>query len=140
MRLGLNQEVSALSLPRYTSPDLWKPKDIADGAEDNKKKWGGDSPETSRAPPTGPRNQQQSNKSTPKTPKTPQTPDEMNGDTTRGGPGRSKAGMKEGTLRYMLDVERAEGEQKVVDTFFQDEFEEHEVEEEVRVDNNNRRR
>ena len=47
--------------------------------------------------------------------------------------------MKEGTLRYMLDVERAEGEQKVVDTFFRDEFEEHEVEEEVRVDNNRRR-
>ena len=46
--------------------------------------------------------------------------------------------MKEGTLRYMLDVERAEGEQTVVDTFFRDDFEDIEVEEEIRVDNRRR--
>ncbi|MCJ1328388.1 RNA polymerase II C-terminal domain kinase beta subunit [Thelotrema lepadinum] len=137
VRLGLNQESNALSFPRYCSPDLWAPNNNGDDPDDSKKKWGSDSPELPRAPPTGPK-AQQSNKSTPKTPKTPQTPDEMNGDATRGGPGRAKAGMKEGTLRYMLDVERAEGEQTVVDTFFRDDFEDIEVEEEIRVDNRRR--
>ena len=77
---------------------------------------------------------QGSNKSTPKTPKTPQTPEDgMNGDA-KGGQGKTKAGMKDGTLRYMLDVSRAEQEQRVVDTFFVDVFEEVEVQEEVRGD------
>ena len=34
----------------------------------------------------------------------------------------------------MLDASRAEEEQQLVDTFFKDEYEEHEVEEEVRND------
>jgi hypothetical protein len=61
------------------------------------------------------------------------SPEEVN-DEMRGGPGRSKAGMKEGTLRYMLDVGRARNEQTIVDTYFKDEMEEYEVEEEVRND------
>ena len=119
VRLGLNQEASRKSLPRYTNPD----EDEFERDEENSSKRGSDS----LRPRIG------SNKSTPKTPKTPQTPDEANGDA-RGGPGRSRAGMKEGTLRYMLNVGRAETEQKIVDTFFVDEMEEYEVEEEVRVD------
>ena len=119
VRLGLNQEASRKSLPRYTNPD----EDEFERDEENSSKKGSDS----LRPRIG------SNKSTPKTPKTPQTPDEPNGDA-RGGPGRSRAGMKEGTLRYMLNVGRAETEQKIVDTFIIDEIEELEIEEEVRVD------
>ena len=42
--------------------------------------------------------------------------------------------MEKGTLRYMLDVNRAEKEQRIVDTFFVDEMEEYEGEEEVRFE------
>ena len=136
VRLGLNQEASSASLPRYTHPDMDKEdeQDEQENSEQHKRNG-------SSLPHRQHHHQQQrphSNKSTPKTPKTPQTPDEMNGDAARGGPGRSKAGMKEGTLRYMLDVERAENEQRIVDSFFVDEIEEYEVEEEVRVDQRRR--
>lgn len=44
---------------------------------------------------------------------------------------RAQTAMKEGTLRYMVDVHRAAYEQDIVYGFFNDKTEEYEVEEEV---------
>lgn len=45
-----------------------------------------------------------------------------------------KAGVKEGTVRFMLDPERARDEQNAVSQFFKVEEEEYEVEVEVEVE------
>lgn len=44
---------------------------------------------------------------------------------------REQTSMKEGTLRYMVDIERAKHEKEVVYDYFHDKTEEYEVEEEV---------
>lgn len=44
---------------------------------------------------------------------------------------RAQTAMKEGTLRYMVDVNRARYEKEVVYDYFNDRTEEYEVEEEV---------
>ena len=62
-------------------------------------------------------------------------------DHERNGPGRLRAGFREGTVRFMLDGERAIEERKVVDSFFKVEEEEYEIEVEVaRGERNERRR
>lgn len=122
VRLALNSESSAKGLQRYTH----RPRQSSETNGEKSAAANGDKSKPSA--PTRPRHSRDG-RPNPKS----QSPQETNGED-RGGPGRGRAGMKEGTLRYMLDAGRAEEEQKLVDTFFRDEYEEHEVEEEVRHD------
>ena len=105
IRIALNQEASAHKYPRYTMTDK------ANQARSN-----GGSKATNGAK---------------KGPQTPTSPyDHLSGDLTSpiAGNGVSKPGLKEGTVRFMLDPQRAKDEKEAVKEFFKVEEEEYEIE------------
>ena len=109
IRIALNQEASAHHYPRYTMTR----KDAAIRARSN-----GEITKTSNG--------------TKKGPQTPTSPGDNHSGDLATSPlsvnGISKPGLKDGTVRFMLDPKRARDEKEAVGEFFRVEEEEFEVE------------
>lgn len=124
IRITLNQEASANQYPRYTEGPR---KQVTNGTKATngtmKTKGGRESRSLS-----SPMDDQI------KDLRDPSNLGVVNGLTNHG-----KHGVKDGTVRFMLDPERARGEKKAVAEFFKVEEEEYEVEVEVERDRERRR-
>lgn len=118
VRIALNQEASTNNYPRHTQSP--KKMTLANGSKTptNGTKTPKDSKDL-RSPRDDPRDARSPPLLAPATP---------SGSTPR------KAGVKEGTVRFMLDPERARDEQDAVSQYFKVEEEEYEVEVEVEKD------
>ncbi|MCJ1249709.1 RNA polymerase II C-terminal domain kinase beta subunit [Trapelia coarctata] len=111
IRITLNQEASANKYPRHTK--FAKKKTLTNGVKTTN---GTKDIKSSTRSPISPRDPFASeNKSTPASP------------VTAGGT-KTRAGLKEGTVRFMLDPERARDEKKLVEEYFKVDVEEYEVE------------
>ncbi|KAL8640984.1 MAG: hypothetical protein Q9228_002157 [Teloschistes exilis] len=117
MRIALNQEASAEDAPRYTQSN--RKNGLTNGTTSN----GVKEPKNSSSP---------REITTPKDIKSPQP---LGLTSVTGTPVQGKPGLKEGTVRFMLDPERARDEKHTVADFFKMEEEEYEVE----VENDRRR-
>ena len=106
IRIALNQEASAKKYPRYTMTD----KEV--DAKHN-----GSTKATNGAKPKGPQ--------TPTSPHDNRWKEHTSPTSTNGA---SKPGLKDGTVRFMLDPKRAKDEKKTVREFFEVEEEEYEIE------------
>ena len=111
IRIALNQEASANDYPRYTN-SIAK-RTITNGTKAS----------------NGTRDVKLS-----KSPVSPRDNSSLNGKPSPGmGPGtpggrKTRAGLMDGTVRFMLDPERARDEKKIVTEYFKVEEEEYEVE------------
>ncbi|KAI4197160.1 MAG: hypothetical protein LQ350_006104 [Teloschistes chrysophthalmus] len=114
MRIALNQEASAEDAPRFIQSN--RKNGLTNGTNSNGVK------ETS-----SPREIT--------TPKDVKSPQPLGLTSVTGTPVQGKPGLKEGTVRFMLDPERARDEKHTVADFFKMEEEEYEVE----VENDRRR-
>ncbi|KAL8966032.1 MAG: hypothetical protein Q9183_003555 [Haloplaca sp. 2 TL-2023] len=119
-RIALNQEASAESSPRYTESN--RKKALTNGTTSNGVKEKGTPKEL-----TSPRDVA--------SPKDIKSPQPMGLTSVTGTPVQGKPGLKEGTVRFMLDPERARDEKHIVADFFKMDEEEYEVE----VENDRRR-
>lgn len=117
MRIALNQEASAEDAPRFTQSN--RKNGLTNGTTSN----GVKEPKNSSSP---------REITTPKDVKSPQP---LGLTSVTGTPVQGKPGLKEGTVRFMLDPERARDEKHTVADFFKMEEEEYEVE----VENDRRR-
>ncbi|KAL9582713.1 MAG: hypothetical protein Q9212_003134 [Teloschistes hypoglaucus] len=117
MRITLNQEASAEDAPRFTHSN--RKNGLTNGTTSN----GVKEPKNSSSP---------REITTPKDVKSPQP---LGLTSVTGTPVQGKPGLKEGTVRFMLDPERARDEKHAVADFFKMEEEEYEVE----VENDRRR-
>lgn len=107
IRITLNQEASANSYPRFTRAPVLKDDELVNGAKTTNGTKGSKAKEAT--PATSPR-------------------DDIMQDTTSPTTSTSKPGLKEGTVRFMLDPQRAKAEQETVAEYFKVEEEEYEVE------------
>ncbi|KAI4252844.1 MAG: hypothetical protein LQ352_004044 [Teloschistes flavicans] len=110
MRIALNQEASAEDAPRFTQSN--RKSGLTNGVTSNGVK---DHKSTS-----SPREIT--------TPKDVKSPQPLGLTSVTGTPAQGKPGLKEGTVRFMLDPERARDEKHAVAEFFKTEEEEYEVE------------
>lgn len=124
IRITLNQEASANQYPRYTQGPR---KQVTNGNKatngTTKSKGGRESRSLSSSLDDQPKDQRD-----------PSNLGIVNGLTSHG-----KYGVKDGTVRFMLDPERARGEKRTVAEFFKVEEEEYEVEVEVERERERRR-
>lgn len=124
IRITLNQEASANQYPRYTQGPR---KQVINGTKTTngtgKSKGGRESRSLSSPLEDQPKDQRDSSNL-----------GGVNGLTSHG-----KHGVKDGTVRFMLDPERARGEKRTVADFFKVEEEEYEVEVEVKRERERRR-
>ena len=111
IRIALNQEASVNDYPRYTNSS--NKKTLTNGAKASN---GHKDPKLSTSPVS------------------PRDPSALDGKPSPStGPGtpvgrKSRAGLMDGTVRFMLDAERAREEKRIVDEYFKIEEEEYEVE------------
>ena len=112
IRITLNQEAASKEFPRYRINE----RRLKDGdSHSNKKLTNGNTKDKSRkaaTPISSPH-------------------DELNDAITPTSNGTFKPGLKEGTVRFMLDPQRAAEETKIVNEYFKVEWEEYEIEVEV---------
>ncbi|KAL2056337.1 hypothetical protein ABVK25_003360 [Lepraria finkii] len=107
IRIALNQEASANSYPRFTRATVPKVAELLNGFKATNGTTGSKAKEVT--PTTSPRN-------------------DLMQDITSPTTGASKPGLKEGTVRFMLDPQRAKAEKETVAEYFKVEKEEYEVE------------
>ncbi|KAL8765240.1 MAG: hypothetical protein Q9209_007633 [Squamulea sp. 1 TL-2023] len=113
IRIALNQEASAKKLPRFALSNREKAttKDvITNGVKEKKDSQGLTSPRSIASP------------------KDIKSPQPIGLTSVTGTPVQGKPGLKEGTVRFMLDPERARDEKHTVAEFFKMDEEEYEVE------------
>ncbi|KAL1967313.1 hypothetical protein VTN77DRAFT_3359 [Rasamsonia byssochlamydoides] len=117
IRIPLNQEADSKKLPRFT---FWKDKDtsteISNGSKQHQHSH-------KNLPPKGKDKDKEKDGDTTR-PANPLTPISANGEK----PSLNERG-RDGTVRFMLDPERAEAEKKVVAEYFREEVEEYVVDE-----------
>ena len=125
IRITLNQEASANQYPRFTQGPR---KQVTNGIKATngtiKSKGGRESRSLSSPLDEQPKDQR----------------DSSNLGITNGLTSHGKHGVKDGTVRFMLDPERARGEKRTVEEFFKVEEEEYEVEVEVERERERERR
>ncbi|KAL9025177.1 MAG: hypothetical protein Q9196_005958 [Gyalolechia fulgens] len=120
IRIALNQEASAEDLPRFTQSENKKAMSngtTSNGAKEKREPKGLTSPHDIVSP------------------KDIKSPQPMGLTSVTGTPVQGKPGLKDGTVRFMLDAERARDEKHTVAEFFKVDEEEYEVE----VENDRRR-
>ncbi|KAL8913206.1 MAG: hypothetical protein Q9172_007341 [Xanthocarpia lactea] len=120
VRIALNQEASAEKLPRFAQSNSERTKTngtTTNGVKDKKDQKGLISPRSIASP------------------KEIKSPQPIGLTSVTGTPVQGKPGLKEGTVRFMLDPERARDEKHTVAEFFKMDEEEYEVE----VENDRRR-
>ncbi|KAL8859295.1 MAG: hypothetical protein Q9178_004233 [Gyalolechia marmorata] len=120
IRIALNQEASAEKLPRFAQSNSERTKTngtTTNGVKDKKDQKGLISPRSITSP------------------KGIKSPQPIGLTSVTGTPVQGKPGLKEGTVRFMLDPERARDEKHTVAEFFKMDEEEYEVE----VENDRRR-
>ena len=116
IRITLNQEASANQYPRYTQGPRKQVTNGTKATNGTSKTKGAKEPRSISSPLDD----------QPKDLRVPSSTGNMNGLISHG-----KHGVKDGTVRFMLDPERARGEKQAVAEFFKVEEEEYEVEVEV---------
>lgn len=124
IRITLNQEASANQYPRYTEGPRKQVPNGTKATNGNMKSKGGRESRSLSSPLDD----------QPKDQRDPPNLGVMNGLTSHG-----KHGVKDGTVRFMLDPERARSEKRTVAEFFKVEEEEYEVEVEVERERERRR-
>ncbi|KAL8946911.1 MAG: hypothetical protein Q9222_006756 [Ikaeria aurantiellina] len=120
IRIALNQEASTKDIPRFTQSNHKKALTngtTTNGVKDRKSPKGLTSPRDVMSP------------------KDVKSPQSIGLTSVAGTPVQGKPGLKEGTIRFMLDPERARDEKHTVAEFFKVDEEEYEVE----VENDRRR-
>lgn len=120
IRIALNQEASTENLPRFTQSE--HKKALTNGATSN-----GSREKRDPKGLTSPRDIA--------SPKDIKSPQPMGLTSVTGTPVQGKPGLKDGTVRFMLDPERARDEKHIVAEYFKMDEEEYEVE----VENDRRR-
>ncbi|KAL8904556.1 MAG: hypothetical protein Q9171_007014 [Xanthocarpia ochracea] len=113
IRIALNQEASAEKLPRFAQSNSERTKTngtTTNGLKDKKDQKGLISPRSISSP------------------KEIKSPQPIGLTSVTGTPVQGKPGLKEGTVRFMLDPERARDEKHTVAEFFKMDEEEYEVE------------
>lgn len=110
LRIVLNQEASAHKYPRFTEGPASKPE-----------------PNGLKATNGGP-DKQQVHSPVDDPIKSIRSPQEIVSTNGTGSPTQGKPGLRDGTVRFMLDAERAREERHAVSEFFKVEMEEYEVE------------